>query len=128
MYGSIFIILGIILFTAVLFKYARAHDKKKTLKREVEDNMEIILITIPWWKGVIYFLSLGLLFIGILAYFVLKDEIGINLGIIEWVIIIALFMFLHSKSKKIKIRKKIGSFSFYLVEEGKKEDSSNAVK
>jgi len=93
--------------------------KKSVPKAETE----IYYSKMPWWRGAIYFIGGALLFVFILSYLVLKEEIGFNLGMLGWLIIFSILFLLYAKAKKIKLKKKEGTFGFYLVEEFTRDNS-----
>ena len=118
MLESILIVGGVMLLVAIILSPFYFFRKKSVLKAEAETNYS----KMPWWKGMIYALLLGLLLIAVSFYFAVKKELGINLGILGWAIILGLWIFLYGKAKKIKFKKKDEAFGFYLAEEVKKED------
>lgn len=82
---------------------------------------EVHYSRVPWWRAVLYSISLGFLFIVILFYFILKNELDINLGMLGWLIIFGAFGTLYSQVRKVKFKKKDNGLGFYLVEETKKK-------
>lgn len=93
------------------------------LRKISKTETEVHYSKISWWKGAIYLLSLGLLFIAISLYFAVRKITYSNIGILDFIIVFSAFSFLYSKAKKIKLKKKEGS-GFYLEEEIRKEDTS----
>ena len=127
MLESILIIGGIMLLVAVILSPLYFFSKKNVSKTEIEIHYS----KISWLRGAIYFIGTALLFIFILFYMVLKEEIGFNLGMLGWLIIFSILFPLYKKCEKIKLKKKEGTFRFYLIEEVKKEDiltSAQVVK
>ena len=97
------------LLVAILISPFYFFRKKSVPKAETE----IYYSKMPWWRGAIYFIGGALLFVFILSYLVLKEEIGFNLGMLGWLIIFSILFLLYAKAKKIKLKKKEGTFGFY---------------
>lgn len=127
MLESILIVGGVMLFLAVIIIapfiivfFLSRYDWR--LRKITKAETEVHYSKITWWKGTIYLLSLGLLFIAIALYFAVRKITYNNIGILDFIIVFGAFSFLYSKAKKIKLKKKEEGFGFYLVEEVKKED------
>lgn len=98
-------------------------DSKQSqdIKGTTKEEMEYQQIPVPLWKGVFYMLMEGLLFILLLAYFLLKNEIGFKVPFLVLILIFGGLIILHSKNKKIKIRFRKGSSILSTTKEIKTE-------
>ena len=121
MLDSILIILFIMLLAAVILSPLLYFFRKKSVPKT---ETEIHYSKIPWWKGAIYFLLLGLLIVVAVSFYLIMKRFGT----LEWFIIFSIGSFLYRGVKKIKLMKKEGTFGFYLVEEVKKEDFLASVQ
>ena len=101
MLESILIILGIISVCLVLLSPFYFFRKKET---STEVNIEVEYEDFPLWKGILYALAEGCLFILLLLYFLLKEEIGLEVSALVFVVFFAAIIFLHTENRKIRLK------------------------
>ena len=81
-------------------------------KNVQETKIKVHYSKMPWWKGAVYCLSLGLLFIVAVIWKSTNTRFGI-LGIV----ILSVCILIYSRAKKITLKKKGSGFGFYFAEE-----------